>query len=54
MASPTWRTSPSASTGQSGWIIGITFLPGMSAAVSTACTPRIRRAAPTSMREMRA
>ena len=41
-ASPTCRTSPSASTGQSGWIIGMRFLPGMSAAVSTACTPAMR------------
>ena len=53
-ASPTCRTSPSASTGQSGWIIGMRFLPGMSAAVSTAWTPVMPRAAPTSIRVIRA
>ena len=31
--------SPAASTGQSFWIIGMRFWPGMSAAVRTACTP---------------
>ena len=53
-ASPTCRTTPSASTGQSLWIMGMRFLPGMSAAVSTAWTPGSARAALTSRRRMRA
>jgi bifunctional enzyme CysN/CysC len=39
----------SASTGQSAWIIGTRFLPGISRAVSTACTPGSERARATSI-----
>jgi hypothetical protein len=53
-ASPTWRTNSPASTGQSDWISGMRFWPGMSRAVSTARTPGSPRARATSSRTMRA
>ena len=52
--SPTWRTNSAASTGQSAWMSGIRFRPGMSFAVRTALTPGRARARATSRRAIRA